>query len=269
MDSAKQLVKDFWNQHSCGEQLYMVGEDLKSKFKNQLKERLRLEPFIPDFAEFSNWKDKNVLEIGVGLGADHQMFAEQGAILNGCDLTERAVEYTRQRLDLFNLHSDLKVADAENLPYSNEQFDLVYSYGVIHTSPNTPQAVKEIHRVLKNDGAARIMIYHKYSIVGFMLWIRYALLKGKPGLSLDEIYSRYLESPGTKAYSIKQAKELFKDFNSVEIDTVLSHGDLLSSRAGQRHQGFLLDLARIIHPRWIIKTFFPKNGLFMFVTLKK
>ncbi len=269
MDIAKQLVKDFWNQYSCGEQLYMVGEDLKARFKNQLQERLRLEPFIPDFAEFSNWKGKDVLEIGVGLGADHQLFAEHGAKLKGCDLTERAVEYTKQRLNLFNLHSDLTVADAENLPYSNEEFDLVYSYGVIHVSPNTPQVVSEIHRVLKKNGTGKIMIYYKYSIVGFMLWIRYALFKGRPWLSLDEIYSKYLESPGTKAYSINQARELFKNFSSVEIHTVLSHGDLLSSQAGQRHKGFLLDLARIIHPRWIIKTFFNRNGLFMFVDLKK
>ena len=55
MDNAKQLVKDFWNQYSCGEQLYMVGEDMKTKFKNQIQERMRLEPFITDFADFSDW----------------------------------------------------------------------------------------------------------------------------------------------------------------------------------------------------------------------
>jgi len=69
MDNAKQLVKDFWNQYSCGEQLYMVGEDMRTKFKNQIQERMRLEAFISDFANFSDWKDKDVLEIGVGLGA--------------------------------------------------------------------------------------------------------------------------------------------------------------------------------------------------------
>jgi len=197
------------------------------------------------------------------------LFAEHGDKLKGCDLTERTVEYTKQRFELFDLHSELQVADAEYLPYSNEQFDLVYSYGVIHVSPNTPKVVEEIHRVLKNKGVGKIMIYHKYSIVGFMLWIRYALLYGRPFRSLTEIYSKYLESPGTKAYSIREANELFRNFSSVNITTVLSHGDLLSSQAGQRHGGFLLDLARIIHPRWIIKTFFPRNGLFMLVTLKK
>jgi hypothetical protein len=86
---------------------------------------------------------------------------------------------------------------------------------------------------------------------------------------LKEIYATYLESPGTKAYSVAEAKLLFKDFSKVEIDTVLTHGDLLSSNAGQRHKGLVLTIAKALFPRWIIKTFFPKQGLFMLITAKK
>ena len=83
------------------------------------------------------------------------------------------------------------------------------------------------------------------------------------------IYSNYLESPGTKAYSISEARHLFKDFKNIEIKTVLTHGDLLTSEAGQRHNGFLLNVARLIYPRSIIKYLFPKNGLFMLINAKK
>jgi len=269
METDKQLVKEFWNAASCGEELYLKGADEASKFKHQLKIRYELEPFILSFAQFQNFKDKKVLEIGVGLGADHQKIAESGAILYGCDLTERAVENTQKRFDLLGLKTNLQVADAEQLPYSDNQFDAVYSWGVIHHSPNTPKAVDEIHRILKPSGKAKIMIYHTYSMVGYMLWIRYALMKLKPFTSLKEIYATYLESPGTKAYSVAEAKLLFKDFSNVEIDTVLTHGDLLSSNAGQRHKGVLLTIARMLFPRWIIKTFFPKQGLFMLITAVK
>ncbi len=269
MESSKQLVKEFWNQSSCGENLYLIGDDLKTKFTNQLKERLRLEPLIPIFAEFPKWSNKKVLEIGVGLGADHQLFAEAGAVLNGCDLTPRAIEFTKQRFDLFNLKSELSVADAEHLPYPSEEFDMVYAWGVIQHSPNTKQAVAEIYRILKPGATAKIMIYHKYSFVGFMLWTRYALLRGRPLMSLDSIFSNYMESPGTKAYSVKQAKKLFADFSEIHIETHLSHGDLLESKAGQRHRGIFLTIARIIHPRWLIKKCFPRNGIFMLVSLKK
>jgi hypothetical protein len=113
------------------------------------------------------------------------------------------------------------------------------------------------------------MIYNKYSLVGFMLWIRYSMLTLNFSITLDEIYSKYLESPGTKAYTKNQAFELFKKFKEVKIKTVLTHADLLSSKAGQRHEGFILSIARILYPRFIIKKFFKKFGLFMIISAVK
>ncbi len=269
MNTEKQLVKDFWNEASCGEELYMKGDELRKQYENQLKIRYELEPFIPPFAQFDEQKGKKVLEIGVGLGADHQRFAEAGAILSGCDLTERAIENTGKRFELFGLKSDLRVADAENLPYADGEFDTVYSWGVIHHSPNTPKAVAEIHRILKPGGTSKIMIYHKNAMVGYMLWARYGLMKFKPFTSLETIYSKYLESPGTKAYTVEEAEKMFSQFSKVNVDTVLTHGDLLSSQAGQRHEGKLLDIARKIYPRGIIRRFFPKSGLFMLISVTK
>lgn len=269
MENSKQAVKDFWNDASCGENLYWKGEHADEKFSNQLKKRYELEPFIIPFASFDEQKGKKVLEIGVGLGADHQMFAQNGAELYGCDLTERAIERTKQRIELLGLKSNLQVADAENLPFSDHSFDMVYSWGVIHHSPNTQKATDEIYRVLKEHGQARVMIYYKKSMIGFMLWFRYALLRLRPFTSLNYLYSHYLESPGTKAYTIAEAKKLFRNFEDVEIETVLTHGDLLSSKAGQRHEGILLDVARKIYPSWLIKKIFPKNGLFMLISATK
>ena len=123
--------------------------------------------------------------------------------------------------------------------------------------------------MLRPGGTAKVMIYHKHSFVGFMLWVRYALLRGRVWTSLGEIYATYLESPGTKAYTLAEARELFRGFTRVEIDTVLTHGDLLSSSAGQRHQGVLLSLARVVWPRWLIRRLFPKLGLFMLITAVK
>lgn len=269
MEDQKKKVLEFWDAASCGEELYLKGNEEKERFRNQMDQRYRLEPFILDFAKFEKYKGKKVLEVGVGLGADHQKFAEGGADLYGIDLTPRAVEHSRNRLKLFGLTSHLSAGDAENMPFTDNDFDLVYSWGVIHHSPNTPKCVYEIHRVLKKDGECRVMIYHKRSMVGYMLWIRYALFRFKPWLTLNAIYSSYLESPGTKAYTIKEAKELFKDFRDIRIETLLGHGDLLSSQAGQRHRGFFLTAARVLFPRLIIKKVFPRHGLFMLITGRK
>jgi SAM-dependent methyltransferase len=161
------------------------------------------------------------------------------------------------------------VGDAEHLAFPSETFDVVYSWGVLHHSPDTARAISEVWRVLRPGGIARIMIYHKWSIVGCMLWSRYALARLRPFTSLKEIYGRCLESPGTKAYSRTEARDLFGAFRDVRIDTVLTHGDLLESGAGQRHQGAALSLARVFWPRWLIRRVLPNNGLFMLITATK
>lgn len=261
-------VKNFWNQASCGETLYLDGDEARDYLAHSRK-RYELEPYIIDFAAFSEAKEKSVLEIGVGLGADHQQFAEAGALLHGIDLTERAVGHTRRRLEVFGLSSRLAVGDAENLNFPDDQFDIVYSWGVLHHSPDTPRAIQEVWRVLRPGGVARIMVYHTWSLVGVMLWIRYGLLGLRPWMGMREIYSRYLESPGTKAYTKEEARALFSQYASVRVETVLTHGDLLESEAGQRHQGALLKLATWVWPRWFFKRFMPGWGLFMLIEARK
>lgn len=264
----KESVRDFWNAASCGERLLLPSLD-RAGFDHQAHERYRLEPFIAPFAEFSRWNGRLVLEIGVGLGADHQKFIEAGAKTTGIDLTPRAVDLCQLRLETFGLHSDLRVGDAESLPFADDTFDLVWSWGVIHHSPDTPAAVREMHRVLKPGATAKVMIYHKWSMVGLMLWTRYAMLCGRPWMTLRDVYARYLESPGTKAYTVAEALRLFSEFDDVRIRTVLTHGDLLTSSAGQRHGGAFLAIARRVWPRWLIARLLPRCGLFMLVDARK
>jgi hypothetical protein len=113
------------------------------------------------------------------------------------------------------------------------------------------------------------MIYNKYSIVGVMLWVRYALLAGRPLTSLETIYSKHLESPGTKAYTHREAKRLFPEAVNVETQSILTHGDLLTSSAGQRHRGMLLTAARRFWPRSALRRFFPSSGLLLMIQGRK
>jgi SAM-dependent methyltransferase len=264
----KKAVQDFWERASCGEELYLLDAG-RQGYIDQARRRYELEPYIEQFAAFSSVRGKTLLEVGVGLGADHQRFAEAGAILSGIDLTERAVMHARRRLELFGLASTLSAGDAENLSFADASFDIVYSWGVIHHSPNTRKAVAEIYRVLKPGGTAKIMIYHKWSMVGYMLWVRYALMRLRPWTKLEDIYARCLESPGTKAYSVRAARSLFAAFGAVAIHTVLTHADLLESVAGQRHRGAFLSLARWAWPRAFLRRFGARHGLFMLISAIK
>ena len=229
--------------------------------------RYALESYIFDFARFADGHDQDVLEVGVGMGADHLEWAKsRPRSLTGIDLTPRAISLTQNRLDSYGLTSSLRCADAERLPFPDETFDIVYSWGVLHHSPDTSRAIREVFRVLRPGGVARVMIYHRWSISGYMLWLRYGMCRG---YGLTKTYSRYLESPGTKAYTIAEARQMFAMFRRTSTSTQLSFGDLLEGAVGQRHRGPLLTLAKAVWPRRLIKKWLPRHGLMLLVEATK
>lgn len=113
------------------------------------------------------------------------------------------------------------------------------------------------------------MIYHRSSILGYLLWLRYALLSESPPRGLDEIYSSHLESKGTKAYSRDQAYKLFSSYGDVDVRTQLSFADLLQGAAGAGHNELVVGAARRIWPRRTIMRFLAGHGLYLLIWAKK
>jgi SAM-dependent methyltransferase len=269
VETEKSAVQAFWNAAPCGV-VYANGDDLCAQLESQSEARYRLEPYLADFARFADGADNDVLEIGVGMGADHLQWARaRPRNLVGVDLTNAGVEWTRKRFTAFGFTPNVMQADAEHLPFQNDSFDLVYSWGVLHHTPDTPRAINEVHRVLRTGGVARVMIYHARSMVGYALWTKYGLLRGRPFTSMESIYARHLESPGTKAYTRDAARRLFDRFRHVKISVQLSFGDLMLGEAGQRHRGILLSTARQLWPRWFIRRALANHGLYLLIEATK
>ena len=267
-EAEKEAVRAYWDAEACGE--VYAREDEKFDLEAEARRRYELEPYILDFARFEEAAGKDVLEIGVGMGADHLQLARSGPkSLTGVDLTDRAITLTGERFAQYRLKSNLRVGDAESLPFADNSFDFVYSWGVLHHTPNTPQALREVWRVLRPGGVARMMIYYKYSLVGAMLWARYGLLAGRPFTPMARIYSEHLESPGTKAYTLGEARAMLAPFSKVTLSTQLSFGDLLEGAVGQRHAGGLLSAAKAVYPRPLIRLLFPRNGLYLLMDCVK
>ena len=204
---------DFWQARPCGE-IYASGQSRREQWNEHSRQRYTLEPYIRAFARLEAGSENDVLEIGVGMGADHTWSGLSTIRVVGIDLTPKAIELTEERLRLFGFRPKVRVADAEHLPFEDATFDIVYSWGVLHHTPDTPRAIREVRRVLRPGGRASIMIYHHPSLVGWMLWVRYGLCAGKPLTPWSSIYCEKLDSPGTKAYSVAAAKEMFRDFSS-------------------------------------------------------
>jgi len=156
-------IKQFWNDQPVGSNFIEYQQD-KSFYEKYDAFRYHTESHILIELDDIDFKNKKVLEIGLGQGADSMQIIDRGAIYHGIDLTEESVRRVKERFHLFDKpYKEVQVANAENVPYPENSFDIVYSHGVIHHSPNIERIVAEIYRVLKPDGQAVIMLYHKNS----------------------------------------------------------------------------------------------------------
>jgi ubiquinone/menaquinone biosynthesis C-methylase UbiE len=258
----KTQVRDFWNEDPCGTRYLGNNQD----FEAHARARYALEPHIQEFAKFSSASGLRVLEIGVGLGADYLQWLMAGAKACGVDLSSVSIEMARRRCELAGYRSELRIADAEKLPFSDNAFDIVYSYGVLHHSPDTAQCFREVWRVLRPGGEARIMIYHHPSLTGAMLCLRYGVWKAK---SIRRSVYDYLESPGTKTYTRGEARSLMSGFEDVVISQVLGPGDLLLNQPSARFRSPIYRLVWKLYPRKLARMFGRRLGLFLLISGRK
>lgn len=255
-ENLKERVRAFWQAHPCGTK-FADAEPGTGRFYELVEEhRYTKEWHIPEAANFAAASGLKVLEIGCGLGTDGAQFAKAGADYTGVDLTEAAVELARKRFAVSGLSGKFQTADAENLKFEDESFDLVYSHGVLHHTPDTARAVNEIWRVLRPGGRAVVMLYHRDSYnyrVNISLLRRAGarLLKSESGIRfvhritgepleslrehanlLREGEENYLKpneflsqntdgagNPLARVYSREEARELFQAFSHVELRT--------------------------------------------------
>jgi len=158
-------VKTYWDRRPCNIRHSTLEVGTREYFDEVEARKYFVEPHIPKFAEFELWKGKKVLEIGCGIGTDAVNFARAGADYTGIDLSTESIALAEKRFEVFGLNGKFLQCNAEEasqyLPEAN--FDLVYSFGVIHHSPNPQAIVHAAHRLLKPGGEFRIMLYAENS----------------------------------------------------------------------------------------------------------
>ncbi len=208
-EQLKQQVKKYWNGATCGTEFIHQPKFSRAYFEAIENFRYTTEPEIFSFAQFTRFSGKKVLEVGVGAGTDFLQWVRAGADCYGVDLTEEAINHVNQRLSLYGLSAtEVRVGDAEQLPYATDMFDLVYSWGVIHHSPNTQKSLEELIRVTKPGGTIKVMIYNSNSMYAFYCYLKHALLRGKPLRSIKKVLYHHQESPGTKAFTFHEVKRM-------------------------------------------------------------
>ena len=207
----KDAVRGYWNRGSCDTEQARAQKFTREYFEEIEQWRYSTQPFIHSFAQFTRYRGRKVLEVGFGAGTDFIQWLRAGAVATGIDLTPEALVNLTHRVQVYALPppDSIRVADAENLPFESNTFDLGYSYGVLHHSPDTVKAVSELVRVVRPGGEIKIMLYNRRSLCAFNLWVKHALFKARPWKSLHWALWHHMESIGTKGYSRSELRALF------------------------------------------------------------
>jgi ubiquinone/menaquinone biosynthesis C-methylase UbiE len=220
----KEDVKVFWNARPCGTQFTELEWGSKEFFDDVERTRRETQPFMADVIRFSRYSGKRVLEIGCGLGTDLMDFARAGAVATGVDLTPAGVDLVNKRFALYGLPGNAMVGDAEKLPFPDATFDVVYSFGVLHHTPDTQRAIHEVFRVLKPGGEAIIMLYHTSSIhvrVGTALYAVYRFLRGGGKGTAKEDWVRIYDGSGNplgRSYTKQEVTAMFSRFERIAFE---------------------------------------------------
>ena len=207
--STVDTVHDFWQSHINNE-YYTGAERASDSYFNDIEERrYRTHYHLPELFESMDGTDQRLLEVGCGIGVDSIQLAKRGFQVTAVDLTENALAVARQFAARREATVDFRLGNAEGLDFPDESFDAVYSFGVLHHTPDIERSVAEVHRVLRPGGRAYVMLYHRNSLVNLMHW---ALR-----LPYESPRDRKDHCPVVYTFSRSGVRELFRDFASVEV----------------------------------------------------
>ncbi len=189
-------------------------------------------PFLTQYVDMKGLQGKKLLDIACGTGVLTEQFVRMGADVTAIDLTPKAVELTKKRLDLYKIQANVIEADAQKLPFEDNTFDFVCAWGCLMHMPKTEQAISEIYRVLKPGGKMIAMMYHSNSV-----HLRYCIQLGRGILRLkylqydnQSLINRYTDGANVggnmlaKFYSRSEFKNLFSFFQNVNVFIHDNHG---------------------------------------------
>jgi len=244
IETIKKRTQEHWSRVPIGTQTSGFRSDHKEFTKEYFADHSNFRfntysPWLRDVAQFDAFEKLKVVEVGCGMGTDLLEYAKGGAIVTGLDLTPRHVELARKRFRLYNQSGTFVIGDAEELCFKDNSFDFAYSNGVLHHTPRTEQAVKEMHRVLKPGGRALIILYHRNSLHYYLhirvvsaskRFIRHLISGRKLGeFSMRKVLAETTDgesNPLTKLYSRMGGKQMMQTFRTVKTEVYhLNKGD--------------------------------------------
>lgn len=216
--STVEAVHDFWQAHVNNE-YYTDAERASDAYFDQIEQRrYQTHYHLPELFASLDGAGAALLDVGCGIGVDSIQLARRGFEVTAVDLTENALQIARQFAERRGVSIDFRAGNAESLDFGDQSFDAVYSFGVLHHTPDIAASVREVHRVLRPGGTAYVMLYHRDSLVN--------LVHRALRLPYESPTDRKDHCPVVYTFSRTAARRLFSDFAAVEVRSAypFSHG---------------------------------------------
>lgn len=215
-------VQDFWNAHPCNIRHSPKPIGTREYFDDVERRKYFVEPHIPAFADFDQWKGKRVLEIGCGIGTTTLSFARAGAHVTSVDLSTESAALTRQRAEVYGVSDcvEVFVGDAERLSsfVPVQPYDLVWSFGVVHHSPHPERIVREVRQYMNAQSEFRLMVYSRVSYKLFWIMQQENIWDMS---RIDAIIARNSEAatgcPVTYTYTPSSVRRLLEGYQVHEV----------------------------------------------------
>ena len=211
-------IRDFWSRNVNAERL--MGQEVSTHqrgsevyFQQLEEQRFRSHRHLKRWIK-SMQPGRKVLEIGSGVGLDTYAMARHGLDVTAIDLTDVGVATVKQRFMDNEISGHFAVADGCRLPFSDDSFDYVYSFGVLHHAADTQAAINEVYRVLRPKGEARIMLYHSRSLNEFVHKITRIPFEEREHLC-----------PVVRRFTLGETNHLFAAFRKVDLSLTHAFGE--------------------------------------------
>lgn len=184
-------VESYWNARPCNIRHGISEIGTKQYFDEVENRKYFVESHIPKFSEFDLWSGKKVLEIGCGIGTAAISFARAGALYTGVELSSTSLDLAKKRFEVYGYNANFYQGNAEHLSdfLPLEEYDLIYSFGVIHHSPNPEKIVNQIQNYMNLNSEFRLMLYAKNSWKNIMIEAGFDQPEAQSGCPVAYTYS--------------------------------------------------------------------------------
>ncbi|OGF68282.1 MAG: hypothetical protein A2Y62_02925 [Candidatus Fischerbacteria bacterium RBG_13_37_8] len=253
IDKLKQ-VENFWDRNLCGKHFINAKFPSKDFFEQYRNFRYHKEHHLNSFNDYPSALNKDVLEIGIGIGADGTQWAKYAKSYTGIDITDEAIYATKLHFNILGLKGNFLKSNAESLPFHDNKFDIVYSHGVLHHILNIENALSEVYRVLRPKCKLILMLYSKDSFnywiriqLYFRFWFLLELLKKKFCFKIKEPWESHIKSYNIFGWSYFSWKnwhhhctdgpdcQIANIYNKDEIIDMLNKADLVVEKIRKAH----------------------------------